>query len=192
MHTLDIFLSSMPRLNPQVNIKNIVIGLMDRLSAYAMREKEYHPVEREKRSENEISEESMNNLHISSKDKESLETKQDDKGDKSETVAGSNQTSTSEEGSADDKPKEQRKTENRANSPLKPSSGIPDDVKLFEIFYEQVINLVKAQRLAVSETMALLLSLVNLAMWVHSASFIYLANSVETSTPTRSNTLTKS
>jgi len=42
-----------------------------------------------------------------------------------------------------------------------PSVG---DVKLFEIFYDQVVNLVKARGLSIQDTMALLTSLVNLAL----------------------------
>ncbi|KAF5122190.1 Vacuolar protein sorting-associated protein 35 [Metarhizium anisopliae] len=38
LHTLDQFLGAVSRLNPHVNVKAIVIGLMDRLSEYADRE----------------------------------------------------------------------------------------------------------------------------------------------------------
>ncbi|GKT48165.1 vacuolar protein sorting-associated protein 4 [Colletotrichum spaethianum] len=38
LHTLDQFLGAVSRLNPHVNVKAIVIGLMDRLSDYAERE----------------------------------------------------------------------------------------------------------------------------------------------------------
>lgn len=38
------------------------------------------------------------------------------------------------------------------------------DVKLYEIFYDQVINLVKTRELTIQDTMALLTSLVNLAL----------------------------
>ena len=42
--------------------------------------------------------------------------------------------------------------------------GIPKNIKLFEIFYEQVVNLVNAQHLAIQDTTALLVSLANLAL----------------------------
>lgn len=38
LHTLDQFLGAVSRLNPHVNVKSIVIGLMDRLSEYAERD----------------------------------------------------------------------------------------------------------------------------------------------------------
>jgi hypothetical protein len=44
--------------------------------------------------------------------------------------------------------------------------AIPEDIKLFEIFYEQVMTLTKMQRLQVWDTMALLVSLTNLALLV--------------------------
>jgi vacuolar protein sorting-associated protein 35 len=42
--------------------------------------------------------------------------------------------------------------------------GIPDDIKLFEVFHEQVMSLVKLQRLQLWDTIALLVSLTNLAL----------------------------
>ena len=48
--------------------------------------------------------------------------------------------------------------------PLKKNRGIPDNVKLYEIFYGQVTNLVNAQRLHIQDTIALLVSLTNLAL----------------------------
>lgn len=46
--------------------------------------------------------------------------------------------------------------------------GIPKNVKLFEIFHEQVATLVKMQRLSIQDTVGLLVSLANLALWVPS------------------------
>jgi vacuolar protein sorting-associated protein 35 len=42
--------------------------------------------------------------------------------------------------------------------------GIPNNVKLFEIFHEQVQTLVKMQRLPIQDTIGLLVSLANLAL----------------------------
>lgn len=49
-------------------------------------------------------------------------------------------------------------------TPPKKNRGIPDNVKLYEIFYGQVTNLVNAQRLHIQDTIALLVSLTNLAL----------------------------
>ena len=45
--------------------------------------------------------------------------------------------------------------------------GIPDNVKLYEIFFEQVTNLVNAQHLPIQDTTALLVSLANLALNIY-------------------------
>jgi vacuolar protein sorting-associated protein 35 len=49
----------------------------------------------------------------------------------------------------------------------KEDSGIPSNIKLFEIFFEQVRNLVSAQHLAIQDTTALLVSLANLALNIY-------------------------
>ena len=53
LNTLDQLLSAIARLNPHVNIKAIVIGLMDRLSSYAARESESEPQDDRKKTEEE-------------------------------------------------------------------------------------------------------------------------------------------
>jgi len=44
--------------------------------------------------------------------------------------------------------------------------AIPSDIRLYEIFYDQVVNLVKTRALPIQDTMALLVSLANLALYV--------------------------
>jgi vacuolar protein sorting-associated protein 35 len=51
LHTLGPFLSATARLHPKVNIKQIVIALIDRLAAYAAREAESEDPEETKRQE---------------------------------------------------------------------------------------------------------------------------------------------
>ena len=154
----------MPRLNPQVNIKNIVIGLMDRLSAYATREREHSSVDHGLRPSDEAAEVLMSKLHLSSDDKDLLEAKEENSHENRKVVVDPDQTPMPEEAFGNKIPKDQGKKINHADTAGKPFIGISDDVKLFETFYEQVSSLIKAQRLAVSDTMALLVSLINLAM----------------------------
>lgn len=161
LHTLDIILSSMPRLNPQVNIKNIVIGLMDRLSAYAAREQEHHSVEQRK-SGDEVAERLEDKLKIIDDGEKSSEAKQEDGVDEPPIVESSQTLIL--EGHTNEKSQDYKEVESQFDGTRKSSTGIPENVKLFEIFYEQVISLVKAQRLVIADTMALLLSLMNLAM----------------------------
>ena len=168
LNTLDQLLSAIARLNPHVNIKAIVIGLMDRLSAYAAREAESESPEDRKQTEEEATSRLMEKLRIS-KETKKPEAKTD----------GVDGTQTNGEHVNGDKPTEtapvdvdgqQSKDAERSALPLEdnpPSSksrGIPEDVKLYEIFYDQVTHLVSAQRLHIQDTIALLVSLSNLAL----------------------------
>ena len=169
LNTLDQLLSAIARLNPHVNIKAIVIGLMDRLSAYAAREAESESPEDRKQTEEEATSRLMEKLRVSKEAKKPEA--------KPEGVDG---TKTNGEHVNGDKPAEtapadvdsqQSKDAEPTALPLeedppssKKSRGIPEDVKLYEIFYDQVIHLVSAQRLHIQDTIALLVSLSNLAL----------------------------
>lgn len=142
---------------------------MDRLSSYAAREAESEPSEDRKNTEEEATARLLQKLRIS-KDIEATEPQTHEDGSKQtngETINGHKPTETpsihvdgqSDETAAgnidaveDDKPVSRKKR------------GIPEEVKLYEVFYEQVINLVNAQRLHIQDTIALLVSLSNLAL----------------------------
>ena len=169
LNTLDQLLSAIARLNPHVNIKAIVIGLMDRLSAYAAREAESESPEDRKQTEEEATLRLMEKLRISKEQK-----KPPAKAD------GVDSPQTNGEQVNGDKPADAPSTEadgqpNKVAEPdplpledsastSKKSRGIPEDVKLYEIFYDQVVHLVNAQRLHIQDTIALLVSLSNLAL----------------------------
>ena len=169
LNTLDQLLSAIARLNPHVNIKAIVIGLMDRLSAYAAREAESESLEDRRQTETEAISRLMTNLQISKKPKPP-EPKSEATGVKEINGEQMNGDKTAEVPTVetDDQPQKDpdsnSPTERDGGSPPIKSRGIPEDVKLFEIFYEQVINLVNAQRLQIQDTIALLVSLSNLAL----------------------------
>ena len=168
LNSLDQLLSAIARLNPHVNIKAIVIGLMDRLSTYAAQEAESESSEDRLQTEKDATIRLMDKLRVSG-ETEKPEVKADGvdgkqtngehiNGDKSEdsTLVGEDgQPSKVAEPSV-------QPTENE--SPSGKHRGIPENVKLYEIFYDQVINLVNAQRLHIQDTIALLVSLSNLAL----------------------------
>ncbi|KAL8793005.1 MAG: hypothetical protein Q9195_004409 [Heterodermia aff. obscurata] len=171
LNTLDQLLSAITRLNPHVNIKAIVIGLMDRLSSYAARESESEPNAERKKTEEEAVSRLLEKLKISKESKESTPTEtlqvkapNGDKADNDEPAA-------KDAGAADDQiPTEAEPAAAKEPSDealLKRNRGIPENVKLYEIFYEQVTNLVSAQRLHIHDTMALLVSLSNLALNIY-------------------------
>ena len=168
LHTLDQLLAATARLNPHVNIKAIVIGLMDRLSAHAQREAETQKPEDRQKQEEESVIALMEKLRVSKTQKEeAAAAKPAENGE-----AGANgepETSTEEpatpgasvETPAKDEP------ESRTNGEASAHRDIPDNVKLFEIFYEQVIHLVSMQRLPIQDITALLVSLINMALNIY-------------------------
>ena len=193
LHTLDQFLSATARLHPHVNVKAIVIGLMNRLSAYAARESESEPVEERRKREEEAVMHLMSRLQIAKGNKD-VAPKPEQQNDQQETEAQANGTSGtlskveheelpgSKAGTSgtlskvehDEELPGSKADEGATNGDNvdngddgvapKKSTNIPEDVKLYEIFYDQVVNLVNAQRLPIQDTTALLVSLTNLAL----------------------------
>lgn len=168
LHTLDQFLSATARLNPHVNVKAIVIGLMDRLSAYAARESESESVEDRKQNEEKAVEKMLESLRIS-KDTKLIPSKADraeDTSDDASKTNGAAKKETAHEAAANKEtppPSEANGVQTTTNK----QRGIPENVKLYEIFYDQVANLIDAQRLPIQDTTALLGSLANLALYVN-------------------------
>ncbi|KAK9856067.1 uncharacterized protein MYU51_001903 [Penicillium brevicompactum] len=163
LHTLDLLLSAIAGLNPQVDLKKIVIGLMDRLSSYAAKEAEgVAEPETKKQSE----EEAVTRLL------EKLELAKESKG-KEAVGSGSREEETSTENGAEEsapdgsKSPEPVKQETATENGHDAKPGIPAEVKLYDIFYDQVVNLIKRRALPIQDTMALLVSLVNLALNIY-------------------------
>src|ERR1700727_291793 len=65
LHTLDQMLSAISRLNPHVDMKKIVIGLIDRLSTFAQRESENSSPEEKQKAEEEATLRLMQRLQLS-------------------------------------------------------------------------------------------------------------------------------
>ena len=163
LHTLDQMLSAIARLNPHVDMKKIVIGLMDRLSTFAQRETETASPEDRQKAEEEATTRLMENLRLD-KEKKSVTPATD-----GETVAAARTNGTK----ADPTPSEagestllEAATAVNGDGPSSITGDSPatTEVKLFEIFFEQVISLVKTRGLSIQDTMALLTSLSNLAL----------------------------
>lgn len=161
LHTLNQFLSATARLNPQVNIKKIVIGMMDRLSAYAARDTAADASDEKKESERELTARLLDRLKISKdevpqpRDNEPSAESKDAAEDEVETAAPNKDNEAHANGSANG-------TDHKDST--KTDAKIPDDIRLFEIFNEQVINLINMQRLPMPDIAALLHSLANLAL----------------------------
>jgi vacuolar protein sorting-associated protein 35 len=173
LHTLDQFLAAVSRLNPHVNIKVIVIALMDRLSSYAARESEVHPLEdRQKMEEGAIAKllekvrldqgkkpkepalPENKNGELTSKDEVAPETLPKEPAPEPAPSTTEAEVATESVNGTD-------------GGTEKKSRGIPESIKLYEIFFEQVMNLVNAQHLPIQDTTALLVSLANLALNIY-------------------------
>ncbi|EME88645.1 uncharacterized protein MYCFIDRAFT_149259 [Pseudocercospora fijiensis CIRAD86] len=170
LHTLDQLLAATARLNPHVNVKAIVIGLMDRLSAYAQRESKEQTPEERKKVEDESVLALFEKLRIS-KDQaaEQAAAKPTENGEAAHEHSTASPTSPTESSKTDSPPESTAKAEDsepQTNGGEK-HKGIPANVKLFEIFYEQVVHLVGMQRLPIQDITALLVSLVNMALNIY-------------------------
>ncbi|KAI7854663.1 vacuolar protein sorting-associated protein 35 [Circinella umbellata] len=186
LRTLQPFLSAVAQLHPRVNIKHIIISLIDRLAAYAAREAESDvsfetrrkkeeearlaQLEKRKRLQRELQgeEEETEGLAIYNNtpplgddEKEENEIKTDDDGakaDDDETKVDDGSEKTKETPNGNQEEKEQEDT-------VKKIRGIPEDVQLFVVFWEQVVELVKARPdLSIQDLTALLVSMVNLSL----------------------------
>ncbi|KAK2802691.1 Vacuolar protein sorting-associated protein 35 [Onygenales sp. PD_10] len=165
LHTLDLMLSAISRLNPHVDMKKIVIGLMDRLSTYATRDSDSNDTpEAKKQAEEEATVRLLEKLRLA-KENEGETAKVDTE------APAENENGTKEEPSKEpestEKPAEQETpaVANGEGEETKPK--LPVDIKLYEIFYDQVVNLVRTRNLPVQDTIALLVSLVNLALNIY-------------------------
>ncbi|KAI2733274.1 hypothetical protein CBS147332_289 [Penicillium roqueforti] len=166
LHTLDLLLSSIARLNPNVDLKKIVIGLMDRLSSYAAREAD-SAVEPEvrKKSEEEAVAKLLQKLELAKETKaeESKETSISTSTDETSKENGT-ENGEAEAPSESPEPAEPPTEENQVECGDDAKPGIPAEIKLYDIFYDQVVNLIRTRALPIQDTMALLVSLVNLAL----------------------------
>lgn len=164
LHSLDLLLSAIARLNPHVDLKKIVIGLMDRLSSYAAREAE-SAAEPEARKQNE--EEAVvrlfQKLELEKEAKKPEAT--DDAATKGPAQENGAEEPFKESGASTEPSKEDNQVANGGDDGAK--SGIPADIKLYDIFYDQVVSLIKTRALPIQDTMALLVSLVNLALNIY-------------------------
>lgn len=191
LHTLDQFLAAVSRLNPHVNVKAIVIGLMDRLSAYAERESQEEVAEDRGKMEEDALAELLEKVRLS-KEQQEL---QPQSSDAPASPNGEKHTNGATAETADDKAAEPATetapsladTETTAvdgegeqsQSSLQKERGIPKDVKLYEIFFDQVNNLVTAQHLPIQDTIALLVSLTNLALNIYPGRLDYVDQVLE-------------
>ncbi|KAL8694681.1 MAG: hypothetical protein Q9218_000692 [Villophora microphyllina] len=179
LNTLDQLLSAITRLNPHVNVKSIVIGLMDRLSSYASRESESEPPGDRQQNEQEALAQLLEATRISKDTKQQKPEKQQTAPEQPDGDQVDGESAEGVSKGHDHEPQVQNKDTAQplanGNEDLsRKHRGIPDNVKLYEIFYSQVTNLVNAQRLQIHDTIALLVSLANLTLNVYPSRLDYM------------------
>lgn len=144
---------------------------MDRLSSYAQREAETESPEQRKKTEEESIAHLLEQMRIAKENKaaEPEPAPAQQNGNSSETPETQPSTDETTEETTEDSttPAEAPAEETPAtetDGEIEKKRGIPNNVKLFEIFNEQVQTLVKMQRLPIQDTIGLLVSLANLAL----------------------------
>lgn len=176
LHTLDQFLGAVSRLNPHVNVKAIVIGLMDRLSDYAERESQNETEEDRGKVEEEALATLLEKVQLGNTAQPQASTpptteppadparngdQSSDNGFSADTTGKDGEAAPSAAGS------EGTAVNGDESEPPKKHRGIPENVRLYEIFFGQVQNLVQAQHLPIYDTVALCVSLTNLALNIY-------------------------
>ncbi|SPO03991.1 related to vacuolar protein-sorting protein VPS35 [Cephalotrichum gorgonifer] len=204
LHTLDQFLGAVSRLNPHVNVKSIVIGLMDRLSDYAEREGQSASTDDKARVETEALAALLERVRLRKENpcppptappteagvpvgatETESQSREDEAADtngantaaatpKEDKDAGATETSEAEQTEA-----AETTTPDASGKEEEPQSGIPQNVNLYEIFFSQVKHLVEAQHLPIQDTIALLVSLTNLALNIYSDRLDYVDQVLE-------------
>ncbi|KAG8758426.1 Vacuolar protein sorting-associated protein 35 [Serendipita sp. 396] len=155
LHSLGPFLSATALLHPKVNIKQIVIALIDRLASYAAREAESEDPEEIKKQEEAAAKRLAERVRSQKlRAKENGLRSPDQAGHGDEWLGSTVPEATPQQ----EKPTPSDYTPKRFR-------GIPEDVKLFEVFWFQVVELIKARPdLLMQDITALLVSLTNLSL----------------------------
>lgn len=177
LHTLDQFLGAVSRLNPHVNVKSIVIGLMDRLSEYAERDGPNEKTADKEKVEGDALAKLLEKVKLQKETPPPAPAPEAKSGDEpSDKPADANGE---DEPASETEPEAEEFADNASTAAEEPAASVADtettavngneesiteNVQLYEIFFAQVKNLVDAQHLPIPDTIALLVSLANLAL----------------------------
>ncbi|KAH8551312.1 vacuolar protein sorting-associated protein 35 [Umbelopsis sp. PMI_123] len=164
LRSLEPFLTATAQLHPKLNVKSIIIALIDRLAAFAAREAESETEDQTK----------AKLLAITAEEKEKRKAQAQDKAETNEDAepAANEEEKQGDEEQDNDQPTSngEEKTadadvDENEDSAVKKYRGIPQDVELFVVFWTQIVELVKQRPdLTVQDLTALLVSLTNLSL----------------------------
>ncbi|OAX40480.1 vacuolar protein sorting-associated protein 35 [Rhizopogon vinicolor AM-OR11-026] len=174
LHTLGPFLSATAQLHPKVNIKLIVIALIDRLAAYAAREAENEDPEETKRQEEAAARRLAEKVKLQkarARETGDATTAPPPAEDAWESAVADTEKQmgamavgegATTNGDATEKVDNEKEKE---GPPVRKFRGVPANVQLFEVFWKQVVELIKARPdLSIQDITALLVSLTNLSL----------------------------
>ncbi|PPQ78803.1 hypothetical protein CVT25_010672 [Psilocybe cyanescens] len=178
LHTLGPFLSATAQLHPKVNIKQIVIALIDRLASYAAREAENEDPEETKRQEEAAARRLAEKVKLQkAKARENgayrassptSTTSDIDAWGSPPTPATASTVFESPKSPVAETPTVEEnvgKGKDKEGTPVRKFRGVPEDVQLFEVFWKQVVELIKARPdLSIQDITALFVSLTNLSL----------------------------
>lgn len=184
LHTLDQFLGAVSRLNPHVNVKAIVIGLMDRLSEYAERDGSGDNKDDREKVESEALAKLLEKVKLGKEEPPPKSPEAKDSPPDEEPAKTDPEPEAGTEANGEHKPEAEAASTGDASSTTAAESeasvaetettavnggqgSITDNVQLYEVFFAQVKNLVEAQHLPIPDTIALLVSLSNLALNIY-------------------------
>ncbi|KAG1741778.1 vacuolar protein sorting-associated protein 35 [Suillus paluster] len=173
LHTLGPFLSATAQLHPKVNIKLIVIALIDRLAAYAAREAESEDPEETKRQEEAAARRLAEKVKVQkARARENggatVAPPPAEEAWDSAVADAEKQMAQMEVGGATTNgvsTEEMNGGKEKEGLPVRKFRGVPENVQLFEVFWKQVVELIKARPdLSIQDITALLVSLTNLSL----------------------------
>lgn len=192
LRTLSPFLSATAQLHPKVNIKSIVIALIDRLASFAAREAENESPEIRAREEEEQAKKLLKEVR-KQRERTRVEKEAKELNQKFGKVALEPEQEEETEGwgaavnfappgaqglngnQEDDGKIDGHTPREIGEGTGKKYRGIPQDVKLFEVFWAQVVNLIKARPdLSLQDITALLVSLANLSLSCYPSHLSYI------------------
>ncbi|KEY67342.1 hypothetical protein S7711_09472 [Stachybotrys chartarum IBT 7711] len=187
LHTLDQFLGAVSRLNPHVNVKAIVIGLMDRLSEYAEREGPEDKSNDQEKVEADALAALLEKVRLEKEAPPPPPAPKEQPDSSKDAAEAADQPAESNGQASADDAAEQADDRSTLASPEAPSTADTDatavngqerrvpNVQLYEVFFAQVKNLVEAQHLPIHDVIALLVSLTNLALNIYPERLDYVA-----------------
>lgn len=172
LRTLGPFLTATAQLHPRVNIKTIVIALLDKLAAYAAREAENEAAEASNVPPPTPAKADVSTGANGKAASEGPTSPRQDDSEKPSTNGQDGGKSTEETSSSPEKEEKSETSVTTTTTPAKPKlpevkkyRGIPEDVKLFEVFWHQVVELIRARPdLTIQDVTALLVSLIGLSL----------------------------